>query len=78
MSCDEKTGMQALERIAPTKPAAPGQIEKREFEYTRHGTMCLIANLDVATGKVVTPTIGPTRTELDFVEHVRRTIASDV
>lgn len=69
--------MQALERIAPTKPPAPGQVEKREFEYTRHGTTCLIANLDVATGKVVTPTIGPTRTEVDFVEHVRRTIASD-
>jgi hypothetical protein len=69
--------MQALERIAPTKPPAPGQVEKREFEYTRHGTLCLIANLDVATGKVVAPTLGPTRTEEDFVEHVRRTIATD-
>ena len=78
VSCDEKTGMQALERIAPTKPPAPGQVEKREFEYTRHGTTCLIANLEVATGKVVTPSIGPTRTEVDFVEHVRRTIASDI
>ena len=77
MSCDEKTGMQALERIAPTKPPAQGQIEKREFEYTRHGTMCLIANLDVATGKVVVPTLGPTRTEEDFVEHIRRTVATD-
>jgi transposase len=77
VSCDEKTGIQALERIAPTKPPAPGEVEKREFEYTRHGTVCLIANLDVATGKVVMPTLGPTRTEEDFVEHVRRTIATD-
>lgn len=69
--------MQALERIAPTKPPAQGQIEKREFEYERHGTMCLIANLDVATGKVVAPTLGPTRTEEDFVEHIRRTVATD-
>lgn len=77
VSCDEKTGIQALERIAPTKPPAPGQVEKREFEYTRHGTACLIANLDVATGKIVAPTLGPTRTEEDFVEHVRRTVATD-
>jgi putative transposase len=69
--------MQALERIAPTKPPAPGEIEKREFEYARHGTVCLIANLEVGTGKVVVPTLGPTRTEEDFVEHVRRTVATD-
>lgn len=77
MSCDEKTGIQALERIAPTKPPAPGQVERREFEYTRHGTVCLIANLEVATGQLVSPTIGPTRTEHDFVEHIRKTIATD-
>jgi transposase len=77
VSVDEKTGIQALERIAPTKPPAPGQVEKREFEYTRHGTMCLIANLEVATGKLIAPTLGLTRTEEDFVEHIRRTIATD-
>lgn len=69
--------MQALERNAPTKPPAPGQIEKREFEYTRHGTLCLIANLDVATGKLIGPSLGPTRTESDFVEHIRQTVATD-
>jgi hypothetical protein len=77
VSCDEKTGIQALERNAPTKPPAPGQVERREFEYTRHGTVCLIANLEVATGKLIAPTIGPTRTEADFVEHIRKTIATD-
>lgn len=77
VSCDEKTGIQALETIAPTKPAAPGQIEKREFEYVRHGTTCLITNLEVSTGKVIAPTLSPTRTEVDFVEHVKNTVATD-
>jgi transposase len=57
VSTDEKTGMQALERTAPTKPARPGQIERREFEYERHGTLCLTANFNVATGKVLCPTL---------------------
>jgi transposase len=77
VSVDEKTGIQALERIAPTKPPAPGQVEKREFEYARHGTTCLTANLEVATGRLITPTLGPTRNEEDFVEHIRRTVATD-
>lgn len=77
MSCDEKTGMQALECIAPTKPTQPGQVEKREFEYERHGTLCLTANLNVATGEVLMPTLGPTRTEEDFALHIETTVASD-
>lgn len=77
MSCDEKTSIQALERAAPTKPTAAGRIERREFEYIRHGTTCLTANFDVATGKIVTPTIGPTRDEKDFAIHVLNTVASE-
>ena len=77
ISTDEMTGIQALERIAPTKPTAPGQVERREFEYARHGTQCLIANLDVVTGEVVSPTVQATRTEPDFVDHVARTVATD-
>jgi len=60
ISTDEKTGIQALERIAPTKPTRPGLIERVEFEYIRHGTLCLTANFEVATGEVVSYTIGPT------------------
>jgi hypothetical protein len=41
---DEMTGAQALERIAETIPMQPGQPERIEFEYTRHGTVCLIGN----------------------------------
>jgi transposase len=74
VSTDEKTGIQALERRHPTLPPRPGLVERREFEYIRHGTLCLIANLDVATGHCIVPTLGPTRTEQDFVAHIERTV----
>jgi transposase len=77
VSTDEKTGMQALERLHETKPVRPGLVERVEFEYLRHGTLSLIANFDVVTGKVVSPSIGPTRTEADFVAHINRTIETD-
>lgn len=77
VSSDEKTGIQALERAAPTLPTRPGKDERREFEYVRHGTLCLIANLQVATGKILAPTIGPTRTEEDFALHIEQTVATD-
>ena len=52
LSIDEKTGVQAKSRKHRTQPVKPGQPERREFEYVRHGTASLIAALDVATGKV--------------------------
>ena len=77
ISTDEKSGIQALERIAPTKPPRPGLIERIEGEYKRHGTLCLTANFEVATGEIASYTIGPTRTELNFADHIERTIAED-
>ena len=77
VSTDELTGVQALERLAPDLPPRPGQVARREFEYKRHGTCSFIINFDVATGQVFSPSTGPTRTEADFVAHVRRTIESD-
>ena len=77
VSCDEKTSIQALERAAPTKPTRPGLIERREFEYVRHATSCLIASFDVVTGKIVVPPLGPTRDEQDFAQHIRDVVASD-
>ena len=77
VSVDEMTGIQALERIAPTKPMKPGQEERREFEYKRHGTQCLIGNFEVATGEVITPTVQATRTEQDFATHIAATVATD-
>lgn len=77
ISTDEKTGIQALERKHPTLPMKPGLIERREYEYLRHGTLALIANFDVASGQVIAPSLGPTRTEEDFAKHITQTIATD-
>jgi transposase len=74
VSTDEKSGLQTLERKHPTKPMKPGVVERQEFEYIRHGTQCLMANLEIATGQVIAPSIGPTRTEEDFVHHTAQTI----
>jgi hypothetical protein len=76
-STDEMTGIQALERLHPSLPMLPGHVEREEFEYERHGTQSLIANLDVATGQIVAPSLGPTRTEADFAAHILQTIQTD-
>jgi transposase len=77
MSTDEKTGMQALERKYPTKPTRPGLIERMEFEYIRHGTLCLTANFEIATGSILSPRIQETRNKGDFVDHISTTISVD-
>lgn len=76
VSIDEKTGIQALERAAPDLPMRPGRIERREYEYIRHGTQCLIAAFDIATGKV-SGTIGARRTEKDFIVFLKALIESE-
>lgn len=50
LTLDEKPGVQVLERAASTQPMQPGQIERQEFEYHRHGTVNLLAGLSVSTG----------------------------
>jgi putative transposase len=55
----------------------PGQAERQEFEYLRHGTQTLIANFDVATGEIIGPTIGMHRKEDDFLRHCQKLVASD-
>jgi hypothetical protein len=77
VSTDEKTGIQALERLHPDLPMGPGQVQRREYEYRRHGTLCLTANLEVWCGWIIAPTLGPTRTEADFLAHVQQTVATD-
>ena len=69
--CDEKTGMQILQRNAPKKLILPGKPAKIEFEYTRLGTLCLMSTFVVTTGEVVWD-LGPTRTSLDFRTHLFR------
>ena len=77
LSTDELTGVQALEQAQPGLPLAPGKVERREFEYIRHGTCSFMLNRDVVTGQVLAPSCGPTRTETDFVRHIQQTVASD-
>jgi transposase len=77
LSTDELTGVQALERKHPGLPMAPGKVERREFEYIRHGTCAFILSRDVVTGQVIAPHGGPTRTEADFLAHVRAVVATD-
>jgi hypothetical protein len=72
VSVDEKTGIQALERISPTKPMKQGSVEKQEFEYKRHGTLSLTPSFDVVTGKILNHRIAETRGEIDFCEHIKR------
>ena len=55
----------------------PGCPERREHEYIRRGTLSLIANRNMATGQVLAPSLGPTRTEADFADHIARTLAID-
>ena len=77
MSTDELTGVQALERKHPGLPLAPGKVERREFEYIRHGTRSFILNRDVVSGQVLAPHAGPTRTEADFLAHLQAVVATD-
>lgn len=75
VSCDEKMGIQAIERLIT--PMRKGQAERREANYIRHGTQCLIANFEIATGNIIAPSIGDTRKEDDFVEHIKNTVNTD-
>lgn len=77
ISTDEMTGVQALERKEPNLPLAPGNVERREFEYIRYGTCSFIINRDIVTGQIIAPSDGPTRTEEDFLAHIQQTIATD-
>ena len=77
ISTDELTGVQALERKHPGLPLLPGKIERREFEYIRHGTRAFIVSRDVVTGVIVAPFCGPTRTEADFLAHLQAVVKTD-
>jgi len=76
-SLDEMTGVQALERKHPDLPMQPGHIERREFEYVRHGTLAFIFNFNVATGELAACTAGPTRNEQDFLKHIQARVAAE-
>ena len=56
---DEKTAIQALDRLDPVLPLSPGRAERHGFEHYRHGTLSLYAALDTKTGRVHGKTAAP-------------------
>ena len=76
-SVDEMTGVQALERKHPGLPMLPGKVERREFEYIRHGTLSFMFNFDVATGQLAANSCGKTRNEADFANHIRHRVETE-
>jgi transposase len=71
LSIDEKTQIQALDRTQPMLPLRPGQVERHTHDYTRHGTTCLFAALEVGTGRVTTDT-RERHTGADFLAFLKR------
>ncbi|MFD3657721.1 IS630 family transposase [Streptomyces sp. NPDC058620] len=76
LSVDEKTAMQARSRRHPTRRARPGDAERREFEYRRHGTASIVAALDVHSGQVLVEDIArnDSATFIGFLRLLDRTI----
>lgn len=76
VSSDEKTGIQALCHLT-TQRAKPGRIERKDPEYIRNGTSCLIASLNVKTGQLQNYSLGGTRKEEDYLRHVKEIVATN-
>lgn len=74
-AADEKTAIQALDRLDPVLPLSPGRAERHGFEYYRHGTLSLYAALNTSTGEVLGQT-GPRHTSAAFVEFLTDIVAS--
>ena len=69
---DEKTAIQALDRLDPVLPLSPGRAERHGFEYHRHGTLSLYAALNTQTGEVIGHTAARHTSDdfLAFLAHV--------
>jgi transposase len=72
---DEKSAIQALDRLDPVLPLSPGRAERHGFEYYRHGTLSLYAALNTRTGQVLGKTT-PRHTSAEFVGFLGQIIAS--
>ena len=68
---DEKTAIQALDRLDPVLPLSPGRVERHGFEYYRHGTLSLYAALNTRTGQVLGKT-ARRHTSAEFIEFLRQ------
>jgi hypothetical protein len=69
VSIDEKTGIQAKSPTKPDVPPAPGKPARREHEYTRNGTQCLFACLNVNEGDVLAMP-SKTRNRFDLIRFL--------
>ena len=74
LAVDEKTAIQALDRLDPVLPLSPGRVERHGFEYYRHGTLSLYAALNTTTGEIVGQTV-PRHTSAAFVDFLRDIVA---
>ena len=74
-AADEKTAIQALDRLDPVLPLSPGRAERHGFEYYRHGTLSLYAALNTSTGQIVGQTV-PRHTSAAFVEVLGDIVAT--
>ena len=74
-AADEKTAIQALDRLDPVLPLSPGRAERHGFEYYRHGTLSLYAALNTTTGEVIGQTV-PRHTSEAFVEFLGDILAA--
>jgi transposase len=70
---DEKTAIQALDRLDPVLPLSPGRAERHGFEYYRHGTLSLYAALNTRTGEVIGQT-APRHTSDDFLAFLAQVV----
>src|ERR1700686_2975562 len=71
---DEKSAIQALDRLDPVLPLSPGRAERHGFEYYRHGTLSLYAALDTRSGEVIGQT-SARHTSADFVDFLGEVVA---
>jgi transposase len=74
-AADEKTAIQALDRLDPVLPLSPGRAERHGFEYYRHGTLSLYAALNTSTGEIIGQTV-PRHTSAAFVDFLGDLVAS--
>lgn len=74
---DEMPSLQAIERNDVSKPPEPNRPKRMEYEYTRHGTTCLIGNWDVVNGQLISTTLSATRNESDLAKHVSTLVATN-
>lgn len=72
---DEKTAIQALDRLDPVLPFSPGRAERHGFEYYRHGTLSLYAAFNTKTGEVIGKTT-PRHTSEEFVAFLEQIVAN--